>query len=163
VHLNGRYIWWWEAIFNSTHNLPSMVQIFDLLSIEMEWCTVTITLLSSSLIWTDIWWPWSYCSILDLWLGLYIATTLSVHLSRAPYKVTSEQRYLLLSSHSVGRFGYILPPEHCDYKVPIEYVLCGPLRLLSLMFRLTLFWSISKQSVCLPMQTFLTSQYFRLK
>ena len=59
-------------------------------TIEMEWRTVTITLLSSSLIWTDTWWPWSYCSILDLRLGLYIATTLSVHLSCAPYKVTSE-------------------------------------------------------------------------
>ena len=33
---------------------------------------------------------WSYCSILDLQLGLYIAATLSVHLSHAPYKVTSE-------------------------------------------------------------------------
>ena len=69
--------------------------------IEMEWRTVTITLLSSSLIWTDTWWPWSYCSILDLRLGLYIAATLSVHLSCAPYKVTSEQCYLLIIHSSV--------------------------------------------------------------
>ena len=78
------------------HNTWSLSLTFEANGcIEMEWRTVTITLLSSSLIWTDTWWPWSYCSILDLRLGLYIAATLSIHLSRAPYKVTSEQRYLL--------------------------------------------------------------------
>ena len=70
------------------------------------------------------------------------------------------REFRFLGSHSVGGLGYILPAEHCGYKVPVEFVLCGPLRLLSHV-KIDTFLLVSNQYVC--QRTFLTSQYFRLK
>jgi len=39
-----------------------------------------------------------------------------------------------LASHSVGGFGYILPVEHCDYKVPTKSCVPGLLGGLALIW-----------------------------